>query len=328
MNKKNIAILTSGGDSSGMNAAIRSFTRSAIYEQYNVYGIYDGYKGLLENNIKQLSAANVGMILNQGGTFLRTSRSEKFKTDDGLKLAANNLNQYNINALCVIGGDGSFKGLEKLSKYYSGQLIGIPGTIDNDIEGTDYTIGFATAVEVAVSNIDKIRDTAASHSRLFIIEVMGRHCGNIALEVGLSVGAEDVIIEEEQNTIEQVISRITKARTLGKQFGIIIVSEGNPMGGADEIAKKITQNSQLNIPIRVSVLGHIQRGGSPVAYDRIWAAKMGEAAFNYIKENQTLVFTAKKQGQLKATPLNIATLGKKKISLEYLNLIRKIAIVN
>ena len=323
---KKLAILTSGGDSSGMNAALRSFVRSALYLDYEVFGIYDGYKGLLEDNFERMTHASVGMCLNYGGTFLRTSRSDKFKTEQGLKEAASILQKRNIDALCVIGGDGSFRGLEKLSSYYSGQLIGIPGTIDNDINGTDYTIGFSTAIEVAVEAIDKIRDTAASHSRLFIVEVMGRHCGQIALDVALAIGAEDVIIEEDNNTMADVVNRLVRARLLGKKFGIVVVAEGNKMGGAAEIAEKITNLTHFDIPIRVSILGHIQRGGSPVAEDRIWAARMGEAALNYIIEKRHLVFTGRVYGSLQPVPLHIATASKKQINLESLELIRKIAI--
>ncbi|HRP68869.1 MAG TPA: ATP-dependent 6-phosphofructokinase, partial [Turneriella sp.] len=223
---KRIAILSSGGDSPGMNAALRAFVRSALWEHYQVYGIHNGYAGLLAGDINELSSRDVGLTIDKGGTFLGTARSPEFQTPEGLKKAAAVLTNKKIDALCVLGGDGSFRGLTALSQLYKGQLIGIPGTIDNDIPGTEYTIGFDTAVQTAVEAIDKLRDTALSHGRIFFVEVMGRKSGQIALSVAIASGAEDVIIPEEKLDLDAFAHRLEAGRKRGKRFGIIVVAEG------------------------------------------------------------------------------------------------------
>ena len=324
MNEKNkrVAILTSGGDAPGMNAAARAFIRSAIWEQYQVFGIQNGYDGLLQGEIRELSSRDAGLIINQGGTFLGTSRSEEFMTLEGQKKAARILSEHQIHGLCVIGGDGSFRGMIAFSEYYKGQLVGIPGTIDNDIPGTEYTIGFDTAVETAVSAIDKLRDTARSHGRIFFVEVMGRKSGQIALSVALASGAEDVIIPEEQNNGEQIIARLVEGRKKGKRFGIVVVSEGDQAGGAFQWAERLKIAS--GISARVSVLGHIQRGGIPSAYDRVWGSRMGESALRFFQKDLTGVFTAMKGGHVVPAYLAEATSGIRMVEPEMLQLVRMI----
>ncbi|MDH5716417.1 MAG: 6-phosphofructokinase [Spirochaetia bacterium] len=319
MNKKT-AILTSGGDAPGMNSAIRSFTRRALWEGYEVYGIISGFEGLINEEILKLKSRDVGLIINQGGTFLKTSRSEKFKTKEGLKKAADFLLKKKIGSLCVIGGEGSFSGLLELSRYYDGQLIGIPGTIDNDIPGTEYTIGFQTAVETAVMAVDKIRDTAFSHGRIFFIEVMGRKCGEIALAVALACGAEDVLIPESPTNIDELSERLMKNKESGKRFSIIVVAEGDDAGGAFKIAEKVEKKTGL--PHRVAILGHIQRGGPPCAFDRIMALNMGDRAFEFIKKGLNLVFTAVKGGHIEPAYLKQVKVETKSVKEAAVNTVR------
>lgn len=314
------AILTSGGDSPGMNAAARAFVRRAIWEGYEVSGIFNGYDGLLNSNIHTLTSRDVGMIINQGGTFLGTARSEKFKTEEGSRKAASILKKHEIDALCVIGGDGSFRGLLQLSKFYDGQTVGIPGTIDNDIPGTEYTIGFDTAVETAVWAIDKIRDTARAHGRVFFVEVMGRKSGQIALSVALSCGAEDVLIPEESTEVNDFIQRLQAGREKGKAFSIVVVAEGDEDGGAYKWAELVEKKTGL--PIRVSVLGHIQRGGNPTAYDRVWGSRMGESALRFLKNHYTDVFTAMRGGHIVPAYLLEATSGIRTVEPEMVQLVR------
>jgi len=317
---KRVAVLTSGGDAPGMNAAVRSFVRKALNSEYDVFGIYSGFRGLLDENIKQLDLRKVGQIINLGGTVLKTSRCEEFATTKGLKKAANILNKNKIEALCVIGGDGSFRGLLELAKYYTGQLIGVPGTIDNDIPGTEYTIGFDTAVNTAVVAVDKIRDTAASHGRIFFVEVMGRHSGQIALSVGLACGAEDVLLPETKTDIDKLCQKIQNTKKQGKKFSIFIVAEGDDAGGAFKIAASV--KDKINLSARVSVLGHIQRGGAPTAYERVWASRMGDAAVRFIKNGHNLVFTAMKGGNLVPAYLTEAVNGIRNVEPELVNLVR------
>ena len=307
-----------------MNAALRSFVRVALHYDTKVFGIEGGYEGLLNENFIELSSRSVGLILNQGGTFLKTSRSEMFKTKKGLQQAAKLLDKHDIDGLCVVGGDGSFAGLYAFSKYFSGSLVGVPGTIDNDIPGTEYTIGFATAVDTAVSAIDKIRDTASSHNRLFIVEVMGRHSGQIAIAVAAASGAEDVLIPEKLSNVENLVDRLKKNRKMNKRFGIIVVSEGDDVGGAFQLAEKVKDSTGLDI--RVSILGHIQRGGNPVFEDRIWATRMGEAAFQYIREGKSLIFTAVNKGKIVPKDIKVAVQGIREIDLGLVELIRIIGV--
>lgn len=267
---KRIGILTSGGDAPGMNAAIRAVVRSCIYHDIEVYGIYYGYQGLIDGEIKQLDIGSVGDIIQKGGTMLFSSRSEDFKTEEGQQKAIEQLNHYGIEGLVIIGGDGSFKGAKKLTeKGYP--CIGIPGTIDNDIAGTDYTIGFDTALNTVIDAVDKIRDTATSHERIYVIEAMGRDAGDLALWAGLAGGAESILIPEIKTSYDEVIQKIKRGHERGKRHSIIMLAEG--AGNAYDIADRI--KDQLNFSTRVTILGHTQRGGSPSAYDRVIASRFG-----------------------------------------------------
>lgn len=278
---KRIGVLTSGGDSPGMNAAIRAVVRKAIFHEVEVFGIYYGYSGLISGNIKKLEIGSVGDIIHRGGTMLYTARCEEFKTPEGQAKAIEQLKRFKIEGLVVIGGDGSFRGAEKLTEH-GFPTIGIPGTIDNDIPGTDFTIGFDTALNTVIHAIDKIRDTATSHERTYIVEVMGRDAGDIALWSGLADGAESILIPEEDYDMEQIVSRLKKGHERGKKHSIIIVAEG--AGSGVDIARQIKEETQLET--RVTVLGHIQRGGSPTAFDRVLASRLGASAVELLFEGK------------------------------------------
>lgn len=270
---KKIGVLTSGGDSPGMNAAIRAVVRKAIYHDVEVYGIYYGFQGLMEGHIKKMELGSVGDIIQRGGTVLYSSRSEEFKTDEGQNKGIEQMEKYGIEGLVVIGGDGSFRGAKKLTeKGYP--CIGVPGTIDNDIPGTDFTIGFDTALNTIIEAIDKIRDTATSHERTYIIEVMGRDAGDLALWAGLADGAESILIPEYKDELEDVVERIKRGHDRGKKHSIIVVAEG--VGSGMDFAKRITEKTSLET--RVTVLGYTQRGGSPTAFDRVLASRLGSKA--------------------------------------------------
>lgn len=274
---KKIAVLTSGGDSPGMNAAVRAAVRRAIYSDVQVYGVYHGYDGLLRGDIREMTIGSVGDIIHRGGTILYTARSDEFRTPEGQQKAADFLNQQGIEGLIVIGGDGSFRGAQKLTKLGI-NTIGVPGTIDNDIPCTDFTIGFDTALNTVVEAIDKIRDTATSHERTYIIEVMGRDAGDLALWSGLAAGAESIIIPEENQDMDDIIARLQAGQRRGKKHSIIIVAEG--VGSGASFADVIKERTGAET--RVTVLGHIQRGGSPTAFDRMLASRMGAAAVDLL----------------------------------------------
>ncbi len=285
MNIKNIAVLTSGGDSPGMNAAIRAVVRTAAFNNIAVYGVMHGYDGLINNEISLITTANVGNIIQRGGTILKTARSMGFMTTQGMQQAHTNLQQHNIDALIVIGGDGTFKGAHEFGTRYNYPIIGLPGTIDNDLVGTDFTIGYDTAINIVVEAVDRIRDTAASHDRLFFVEVMGRDAGLIALRSGIGVGAEAILIPETPTELNKLIEKLTSDRRRKKSSSIVIVAEGEEEGGAYALVNRI--KPQLpNFDIRVSVLGHIQRGGAPSAMDRVLASRMGYAAVNALVEHK------------------------------------------
>jgi 6-phosphofructokinase 1 len=267
---KRIGVLTSGGDAPGMNAAVRAVVRKGIFHGLEVFGIFQGYSGLIAGNIKKLEVGSVGDIIHRGGTMLYSARCEEFKTEEGRQKAIAQLNKFGIEALVVIGGDGSFRGAEKLTEL-GFPTIGVPGTIDNDIPGTDFTIGFDTALNTVIDAIDKIRDTATSHERAFIIEVMGRDAGDLALWAGLAGGAESIIIPENKDDLNDVIERIEQGHARGKRHSILVVAEG--VGSAVDIAKSLKEKA--NIETRVTVLGHIQRGGEPSAFDRVLASRLG-----------------------------------------------------
>lgn len=277
---KKIAVLTSGGDAPGMNAAIRAVTRTAIFNGLEVYGVYEGYKGLVENNIKKLELGSVGDIIQRGGTSLFSARLPEFKDPEVRQVAIKNLEALGIDGLVVIGGDGSYRGAQLLSHEMNIQTIGIPGTIDNDIAGTDFTIGFDTALNTIVDAIDKIRDTASSHERTFVIEVMGRDAGDLALWSGIAGGAETIIIPENTVSIDETVKYIEQGMKRGKRHSIIILAEG-VMGG-NEFAKELKE--KIDIDARVSILGHMQRGGNPTAFDRVLASRLGGYAVELLLE--------------------------------------------
>lgn len=278
---KTIGILTSGGDAPGMNAAIRAVVRSAIYYGCKVYGINRGYKGLIEEDLEEMNLSSVGDIIHRGGTILKSSRCEEFKTEDGRKIAVKVLKKYGIDCLVVIGGDGSFNGALKLTEL-GFPAIGIPGTIDNDLAYTDYTIGFDTTMNTIIDAIGKIRDTSSSHERVNIIEVMGRHCGDLALYAGLAGGAETIIVPEIKYDIDDVCNKLETTKKRGKRHSIIVLAEG--VGNAQDLGKEIVAKTQADL--RVTVLGHVQRGGSPTAFDRILASKMGVRAVELLLDGK------------------------------------------
>ncbi|AOZ89740.1 6-phosphofructokinase [Bacillus xiamenensis] len=278
---KRIGVLTSGGDSPGMNAAVRAVVRKAIYHNVEVYGIYNGYSGLINGKIEKLEIGSVGDIIHRGGTKLYTARCPEFKTVEGREKGIENLKKFGIEGLVVIGGDGSFMGAKKLTEL-GFPCVGVPGTIDNDIPGTDFTIGFDTALNTVIDAIDKIRDTATSHERTYVVEVMGRHAGDIALWSGLAGGAESILIPEADYDMDEIIARLRRGHERGKKHSIIIVAEG--VGSGVEFGKRIEEETSLET--RVSVLGHIQRGGSPSAFDRVLASRLGAYAVELLLEGK------------------------------------------
>lgn len=282
---KTIGILTSGGDAPGMNAAIRAVVRSAIYYGCKVYGINRGYKGLLEEDLTEMNLSSVGDIVHRGGTMLKSSRCEEFKTEEGRKLGVKVLKKYGIDCLVVIGGDGSFNGAKKLSEM-GFPAIGIPGTIDNDLEYTDYTIGFDTAMNTVIDAIGKIRDTSSSHERVNIVEVMGRNCGDLALYAGIAGGAETIIVPEVEIKLDDIALRLKTTQKRGKRHSIIVMAEGvEKVGSAADLKKVLTE--QAGADVRVTVLGHVQRGGSPTAFDRILASRFGYRAVELLLEGKS-----------------------------------------
>lgn len=280
-----IGVFTSGGDAPGMNAALRAVVRAGIYYKKEVFGIMRGYEGMIDGDIVKLGARSVGNILQRGGTILKTARSMEFKTPEGRKKAYDNLRKDKIDALIAIGGDGTFTGLHKFYEEYKIPSICIPGTIDNDIAGTDYTIGFDTATNTCVEAIDRIRDTALSHSRLFFIEVMGRNSGYIALHSGIAGGAGSIIIPEEETTFEQLYEKLMAGEESSKKSNLVVVAEGSKIGGVAELAKKVAERTSY-FDIKVTILGHLQRGGAPSYFDRVLASKMGVAAVEGLMEGK------------------------------------------
>lgn len=300
---KNIGVLTSGGDSPGMNAAIRAVVRTGIYHGLNVFGIRHGYDGLVNNDISHMDAKSVANIIQRGGTILKTARSEEFRTNEGRKKAYENLQKADINALVVIGGDGTFTGASKFIEEFDLPILGIPGTIDNDLAGTDFTVGYDTAINTAVDAVDKIRDTAESHDRVFVIEVMGRDSGLIALRSGIGTGAEAVLIPEIEVDYDAIMKRLDKSRK-NKSSRIIIVAEGDKEGGL-VVGEKIKENFP-HYDVRVSILGHIQRGGKPSCMDRVLASRLGVASVEGLLEGRKGEMAGLICGQIQFTPFSKA----------------------
>ncbi len=313
---KKIGVLTSGGDAPGMNAAIRAVTRSCAFYNIECIGVYRGYQGLIEGDFELLTARSVRNIINKGGTFLKSARSQEFRTVEGRAKAFKNLKDAEIDALVVIGGDGTFTGAIYLEKEHGMPVVGIPGTIDNDINGTDYTIGYDTALNTVVDAIDKIRDTASSHDRLFLVEVMGRDAGDIALNAGIGAGAEEILIPEEDKGIERMLDSLTKSRKSGKTSSIIVVAEGEKSGkNIFELADFIGENL-TDYDIRVSVLGHIQRGGAPSCYDRVLASKLGVGAVETLLRGETGVMVGITHKLVTSVDFEVAIKGSKPLDKE------------
>jgi 6-phosphofructokinase 1 len=309
--KKTIGILTSGGDAPGMNAAIRAIVRTALYYGFEVLGVREGYKGLVFDNVERMERGSVANIIQRGGTILGTARSEDFKTQPGMARAKKVLTAHHIDALITIGGDGTLRGAKEFSKEYDVKMLGLPGTIDNDLYGTDFTIGFDTAVNNALEAIDRIRDTAASLERLFFIEVMGRFSGFIGLSVGLAGGAEEVIVPETPTDINALANRINENIKRGKKSNIVIVSEGDEAGNAFTIAQKV--KNCIHEDYRVAVLGYIQRGGTPTANDRILASKLGFAAVGAAQQDKYGFMVGEVDGKIVYTPFEDTYMKKKKV---------------
>lgn len=303
---KKIAVLTSGGDSPGMNAAIRAVVRACTYYRVECVGVYRGYQGLIEGDFETLSARHVSNIINKGGTILKSARSNEFRTVEGRAKAYNSLKEAGIGALVLIGGDGTFTGGIKFIEEFNFPIVGIPGTIDNDIYGTDNTIGYDTALNTVVEAIDKIRDTASSHNRLFFIEVMGRDAGFIALNSGIGSGAEEILIPEKDLGLDRLVESLQKSKENGKTSSIVVVSEGDKIGkSVFELADYINENFPY-YDIRVSVLGHMQRGGSPSCYDRVLASRLGVAAVEALLDRSTGIMVGITNNQISKVDLDKA----------------------
>ena len=319
-----IGVLTSGGDSPGMNAAIRAVVRTGNYYGLEVFGIMRGYSGIIENDIVPMHSRSVANIIQRGGTILKTARCKEFFQPEGRQKAYNNLKKLGIDGLVIIGGDGSFRGADIFSREFDIPCIGLPGTIDKDIAGTDFTIGFDTAVNTAVEAIDKIRDTADAHDRLFIIEVMGRDAGYIALHSGIATGAEHILIPERKTDIEELVASLQEKERRKKLVNMVVVAEGDEFGGANEVAKVVKERLPQT-DTRVCILGHIQRGGSPTCLDRLIASRMGYAAVESLLEGRHNVMVGILNNRMHYTLLERAVKSKQKISDEWIKIVKILA---
>jgi len=316
-----IAVLTSGGDAPGMNAAIRAVVRKGIYHNLKVFGVYHGYEGLIKGDIRPMDLGSVGDIIHRGGTILRTARSLEMFSEEGQHKAASQLKDRGIGALVVIGGDGSYRGAQKLARLGI-NVVGIPGTIDNDIVGTDMTIGFDTAVNTVINAISKIRDTATSHERTFLVEVMGRNCGDIALRAGLAIGAESILIPEIEYDLKEVGEKLIRGFKRGKNHSIIIVAEG--AGNIMDISTRLKEYTGFDN--KVTILGHVQRGGAPTAFDSVLAATMGGKAIDVIREGKSEVMISLCDNKIVDKPLHIAFEGKKPFQRHLYDLANELSI--
>lgn len=322
---KCIGILTSGGDAPGMNAAIRAITRAAIYNRFKVKGIYRGYEGLINNEIKDFTTENVSNIIQRGGTILKTARSQEFKTPEGRRKAYENMVSHGINALVVIGGDGSLTGARAFADEYDIPCIGLPGTIDNDLFGTDTTIGYDTALNTILECVDKIRDTATSHDRIFFVEVMGRDAGFLAQNSAIAAGAEAAIIPEDQTDVDQLEEFISRGCRKTKNSSIVIVSESPKGGGAMHYAERV-KKEYPQYDVRVTILGHLQRGGCPTAADRILAGRLGVASVEAIMEGQRNVMMGIRNDQIVYVPFSKAIKNDKPINRDLIRVLDVLSI--
>ena len=319
-NVKSIGVLTSVGDAPGMNAAIRAVTRAAIFNGMRVFGIYRGYRGLISNEIEEFKTNSVSNIIQQGGTILKTARCEEFMTEAGRKTAYENMQRHGIDALVVIGGDGSLTGAGIFANEYNIPIVGLPGTIDNDLNGTDTTIGYDTALNTIMQSMDKIRDTATSHERLFFVEVMGRNCGYLALNSAIASGAEAAIIPEISMEKDQLAELIDQGFRKSKSSSMVLVTESEITGGAMNLAERV-KKQYPQYDVRVSILGHLQRGGSPTAQDRILASRMGIAAIQALLENQRNVMIGIRENEIDYVPFKRAIKKDREISPELLEVL-------
>jgi len=313
---KKVAVFTSGGDAPGMNAAIRAVVRTCAFHDLECYGVYRGYQGLIEGDFEKMDARSVKGIVNKGGTMLKSARSKEFRTKEGRQKAYDALKKAEIDAFVVIGGDGSFTGAMVFNQEFGFPVMGIPGTIDNDIFGTTHTLGYDTALNTAVDAIDKIRDTASSHNRLFFIEVMGRDVGHIALNVGVGAGAEEILIPEEDLGLDRLVDSLRRSKTSGKSSSIVVVAEGDQTGkNVFELADYIETNMS-EYEVRVAVLGHMQRGGNPSCFDRVLASRMGVKAVESLIIGESNYMVGLKNDIMDLTPFDQAVKGKSKINME------------
>ena len=317
---KNIALLTSGGDAPGMNAAIRSVVRTCVYHKVIPFGVSKGFDGLINGKMIEMNARSVKGIINKGGTILKTARSDDFRTDIGRKKAFEMLSKKNIDGLIVIGGDGSFTGSLIFSNEFNFPVMGIPATIDNDIFGTSHTIGFDSAINTVVDAIDKIRDTASSHNRLFFIEVMGRDAGHIALNSGVAAGAEEILIPEENLGLERLIQSLKRSQKTGKSSSIVVVAEGDRTGENVFQLKEYVEKHLPNYDARVAVLGHMQRGGTPTCFDRVLASRFGVNAVESLINGDNCCMVGLQNNEIKLTPFKRAIKGTTKINTELLKI--------
>lgn len=315
---KKIAVLTSGGDSPGMNAAIRSVVRTCAYHNIQCVGIYRGYQGMIEGDFREMGPRDVHNIINKGGTILKSARSKEFMTVEGRKRAHTNLVNAGIDSLVVIGGDGSFTGAEIFNKEYGFPVMGIPGTIDNDIFGTSHTLGYDTALNTVIECIDKIRDTASSHNRLFFVEVMGRDAGHIALNAGIGAGAQEILIPEEDMGLERLVESLRKSKASGKSSSIVVIAEGDKIGKSVFELKEYVEANLPEYEIRVSVLGHMQRGGAPSCFDRVLASRLGVKAVESLMEGKSNLMVGMLNDLVALTPLEQAIKGHTEIDRELL----------
>ncbi len=313
-----IAVMTSGGDSPGMNAAIRSVVRTCAYYRTECVGIYRGYQGMIEGDFAPMPARSVNNIIHKGGTVLKSARSKEFMTKKGRQNAYENMKEHKIDGLVVIGGDGSFTGGVVFNREYNFPVIGIPGTIDNDIYGTSHTLGYDTALNTAMEAIDKIRDTASSHNRLFFVEVMGRDAGFIALNTGVGAGAEEILIPEEDLGLERMLESLKKSRRSGKSSSIVVVTEGDKSGNNVYKLANYVEENMSEYEVRVSVLGHMQRGGSPTCFDRVLASRLGVKAVELLIDGKSNLMIGLKGNKVIATNLEKAIKGQHSVNKELL----------
>lgn len=322
---KRIAVFTSGGDAPGMNAAIRAVVRTATYHDLHVYGIIRGYDGMIKGDIQRIESNDVGNIMHRGGTILKTARSEQFRTPEGRKQAYESLLANDIDACVAIGGNGTFTGAKLFSEEFDIPFVGLPGTIDNDLFGTDYTIGFDTSVNTAMEAVDKIRDTADSHNRLFFVEVMGRHSGYIALNTGIATGSSSVLIPESDSDLDDLILMLKKGAKRNKLFSIVIVAEGNKYGGAIDVARVVKEKFDF-YDTKVAIIGHLQRGGSPTYFDRVLASRLGHGAVEALLQGKRNVMAGLVNNKIHYTTFDDAVNKPKPIDADLLTLAEILAL--